>query len=183
MKKILIVLLSLLCFNNSYSEEFPDEMKSIFGIGAKKLSKNFVCKNMEDTKDKIRFSYKKFKTSNGEIFFRLQYDDEEKSFYFPLSILTKYKNLKHKNLKKNEVFVGYFFYGKHENENLFLRYVFVNPKDANRPYFYIEETYILSDEEQNAYNNLSDKATTTRSSIRVKAFSLTKLFPITSMII
>ena len=73
MKKLLgIVVLSLLCFNNSYSEEFPDELKSIFGFGAKKLSKNFVCKNTEDSKDKIRFSYKKFKTSNGEIFFRLQ---------------------------------------------------------------------------------------------------------------
>ena len=160
MKKLLgILVLGLLLSGNAYAEKFPEELKhKELGFGMKKLSKNFLCKNITDNKDKIKFSYQEFNTSNEKILFALGYDEDNKIFYLPISILTKYENLEDGDKNKNELFVGYRLMGNYDNQNLFTRFIFFNPKSTGKPYYYLEETYTLSDDEQNTFNLLTGKS-------------------------
>ena len=129
MNKILVtIVLSLLFSGNVFAEKFPEELKhKELGIGMKKLSKNFLCKNITDNKDRIKFSYQEFVSDDKKILFSLGYDDEFKLFYLPISILTKYKNLKGDKSSidgKNEFFVGYRLMGDFTGENWFERFIF-----------------------------------------------------------
>ena len=162
MNKILVtIVLSLLFSGNVFAEKFPEELKhKELGIGMKKLSKNFLCKNITDNKDRIKFSYQEFVSDDKKILFSLGYDDEFKLFYLPISILTKYKNLKGDKSRidgKNEFFVGYRLMGDFTGENWFERFIFINPKSTSLPYYFYTEVYTLSDSEQNTFDELMSK--------------------------
>ena len=157
MKKVLsITILSLLFNFNTYAEKIPDEYKlKDIGSGQKKLDVNFLCVSKKDKKDKIRYSYKKYKiSSDNTVLIRLAYDDEYKVFLTPISPIIKYKNLKHKNLKKNEVLVDYTILGDYQGEIWVDRIVFVDPKNKNIPYYLFQDIFTLTKEELIKFNDL-----------------------------
>ena len=94
-KLLMIFVFGLLCFNHSYSEEFPEEeiLKEL-GVGVKKVDLNYLCKNAQNVSDEIEIAFKKYKYNSKEILLSVEYDDEFELYSYPINVVTKYNNLK-----------------------------------------------------------------------------------------
>ena len=117
MKKLLgILVLGLLWCNTVVADKLPDELKSdLLGTGKKKLDVNYLCINTEDKKDKIKYSYTKYKTQKENILLRLDYrDDYNNVFFSPIRPLIKYDNFKDQT--NFEVYLDYVLWGEFEGE-------------------------------------------------------------------
>ena len=165
MKKIFLKSLILFFFSSYvFAESMPEEFKiKKLGIGSKKLDMNYLCKNVEDVKEKEKIGFKKYSHLGDDILFFVGYDDDLKLYAFPLVPVIQYKNLKNPNddFKKNEVFIYYNVYPEKmklfdKDDHLFHMHVFVNPKTPDYPFYYFNDMYTLTKKEFKTVKKFAD---------------------------
>ena len=124
----------MLWCNAVVADKLPNEFKSdLLGTGKKKLDVNYLCINSEDKKDKIKYSYTKYKTQKENILLRLDYrDDYNNVFFSPIRPLIKYDNFKDQT--NFEVYLDYVLWGEFEGEYTVNRNVFIPHKNRNGKY-------------------------------------------------
>ena len=175
MKKLLgIVVLGLLWCNTVVADKLPDELKSdLLGTGKKKLDVNYLCINTEDKKDKIKYSYTKYKTQKENILLRLDYrDDYNNVFFSPIRPLIKYDNFKDQT--NFEVYLDYVLWGEFEGEYIVNRNVFIPHKNRNGKYTLWNLQFTITPSEFAEFSDLYELQGLLDFELALKNFSNTK---------